>query len=511
MAERKVTLSKSQDWDTWISYVRMLATTSQTWTLIDPSLSEKPSYLAEPIEPVMPVQVTNETYTQYKMLSLKHKQNQIKFEKQQFAFKKIIKYIQITISTENVTLIQKIEAHSYDLFLTLKRRLASINSTRKLIIEQQYRKLCEESRNQNVDKWLNEWIRCFDLAKEYRVAEIIDEKRFVRDFLFAVDDIDSTFSESKMSFLNKIFMNINTVIEDFKNRMRLKKTKKSSSASHSAFAIYDSKESNKDSNDDSKKNCSKKNKKIFFRRKNIESVECICVKKHWYSHCFNLNQKKRFLEWKADFKIQQKVQDVMKKKDFKAKVKRSLKRNNDIKKKKNSENENGNNSSDSSNVEENMNYAFTIVDDSIFSSKTSSKSNSFRSSWILDYAATIYVCNDIMTYRFIKNRDGDKRIVTAENCKWTIQSYNHIVIKRQKKFEIKEMILLNVCYIFEFMTNLISRHILTEKDVHFMSETKRLYRNKKTIVYAIKKNDHIYIEDNDDENQNFESENENFD
>ena len=86
------------------------------------------------------------------MLSLKHKQNQIKFEKQQFAFKKIIKYIQITISTENVTLIQKIEAHSYDLFLTLKRRLASINSTRKLIIEQQYRKLCEESRNQNVDK-----------------------------------------------------------------------------------------------------------------------------------------------------------------------------------------------------------------------------------------------------------------------------------------------------------------------------------------------------------------------
>ena len=98
--------------------------------------------------------------------------------------------------------------------------------------------------------------------------------------MFAVDDIDSTFSESKMSFLNKIFMNINTVIEDFKNRMRLKKTKKSSSASHSAFAIYDSKELNKDSNDDSKKNSSKKNKKTFFRKKNIESVECICDKKH---------------------------------------------------------------------------------------------------------------------------------------------------------------------------------------------------------------------------------------
>ena len=88
MTERKVTLFKSQDWDTWISYVRMLTITSQTWELIDSSLSEKPSYLTKFIKSVMFVQVTNETYTQYKMLSLKHKQNQIKFEKQQASFKK---------------------------------------------------------------------------------------------------------------------------------------------------------------------------------------------------------------------------------------------------------------------------------------------------------------------------------------------------------------------------------------------------------------------------------------
>ena len=43
-----------------------------------------------------------------------------------------------------------------------------------------------------------------------------------------------------------------------------------------------------------------------------------------------------------------------------------------------------------------------------------------------------------------------------------------------------------------------------------MSETKKLYRNEKTIVYAKKKNDHFYIENNDDENQNFESKDQNF-
>ena len=69
----------------------------------------------------------------------------------------------------------------------------------------------------------------------------------------------------------------------------------------------------------------------------------------------------------------------MKENDFKAKIERSLKRNNEIEKKKNSESENENNSSNSSNDEnENMNYAFAIVDDSIFSSKTFSKSKFFR-------------------------------------------------------------------------------------------------------------------------------------
>ena len=43
-----------------------------------------------------------------------------------------------------------------------------------------------------------------------------------------------------------------------------------------------------------------------------------------------------------------------------------------------------------------------------------------------------------------------------------------------------------------------------------MFETKKLYRNEKTIVYAKKKNDHFYIENNDNENQNFESKNQDF-
>ena len=188
--------------------------------------------------------------------------------------------------SENATFIQNIITHSYDFFIALKQKLIFIDLTRKLAIKQQYRKLHQKSRNQNVNKWFNKRIKCFDFTKEYRIEKILNQRKFVRNFLFVVDDIDSTFSKSKMNFLNSTIMNIYSIIEQFRNRMRLRKTKKSTSASHFAFAIFDWKESNKESNKNlnkySNKASNKKNKKSFFRKKSIEAFECICDKKHWY-------------------------------------------------------------------------------------------------------------------------------------------------------------------------------------------------------------------------------------
>ena len=131
-------------------------------------------------------------------------------------------------------------------------------------------------------------------------------------------------------------MNTYTIIDQFKNRMRLKKTKKSTFVLHFAFAIFDLKELDNNSNKDSKKEFSNKNS--FFRRKSIECFECICNKTHWYFKCFYLNKKISFLKWKTNFEIRKKIQKVIKEDDFKAIIKRLLKKNNDIKKKKNSEN-----------------------------------------------------------------------------------------------------------------------------------------------------------------------------
>ena len=202
----------------------------------------------------------------------------------------------------------------------------------------------------------------------------IQTNRSIRDFLLAVRHIDSSFSGPLLIQMRKTTLNIFEVIEDFRHNVRMLNDAKPAPSSHSAFAAYDSKESSKESS-----SSNKENKQTSFRGKGIEPPECICGKNHWYSKCFYLNKKIRPSGWKADSEIQEKVQKAMKEDDFKAKVERSLKRSNDMKK--NSENENNKTNSSNDEDDKNMNYAFAVIDGSIFSSKTSSsKSKSLRSS-----------------------------------------------------------------------------------------------------------------------------------
>ncbi|MCJ1271800.1 hypothetical protein MMC22_011705 [Lobaria immixta] len=48
---KKIILSKSADWDPWISFVRARASNSDIWDLVKPNLDNKPLSLAKPTEP----------------------------------------------------------------------------------------------------------------------------------------------------------------------------------------------------------------------------------------------------------------------------------------------------------------------------------------------------------------------------------------------------------------------------------------------------------------------------
>ena len=72
---------------------------------------------------------TIKTSIEYKMLSIKRRKETKNYEKQSVFFNEIIKYIQTTISSENVNFIQKVVTHSYNFLIILQKKLASINST----------------------------------------------------------------------------------------------------------------------------------------------------------------------------------------------------------------------------------------------------------------------------------------------------------------------------------------------------------------------------------------------
>ena len=105
----------------------------------------------------------------------------------------------------------------------------------------------------------------------------IQTNRPIRDFLLAVRHIDSSFSGPLLIQMRKTTLNIFEIIENFRHNVRMLKNAKSASSSHSAFAIYDSKKSSKESSTSKQKSS---NKKPSFRRKDIESFECICDKNH---------------------------------------------------------------------------------------------------------------------------------------------------------------------------------------------------------------------------------------
>ena len=147
MTKRKVTLFKIENCNTKISYIRMQATITEIWNLIDSLfISVKSSCLTRFIRCVMSLLKTTETTVGYKLLCIEHREDTKNYKKQQSAFNEIIKYIQTTILSENATFIEKIETHSWNLLTVLKERIAFFDDARLYSIKKKYRKLCDESR-----------------------------------------------------------------------------------------------------------------------------------------------------------------------------------------------------------------------------------------------------------------------------------------------------------------------------------------------------------------------------
>ena len=200
-----------------------------------------------------------------------------------------------------------------------------------MIIEANYHKIRKKSKNQDVEKWLNEWMKVFSDAKIYDLDEIAENKS-LRDFLLVVKSIDSEFNSIhtinflKTAHVSTTMKQMHNLIEKFRHTIRMFEKSKANFKSHFAFSL-DGNSTSAFTLSSSNVKSKDENNRSSFRRKLVESSQCVCEEKHWFSECFYINSKSRILGWKSDSQVQKKITEVLKNKRFKEKVERVLKKN----------------------------------------------------------------------------------------------------------------------------------------------------------------------------------------
>lgn len=196
---------------------------------------------------------------------------------------------------------------------------------------------------------------------------------------------------------------------------------------------------------------------------------CICGDTHWISDCHYLVPKKRPQALRSNPVKQRKVDEALQNSSTKAWVDRIFDR------KKRYEEYQANQGSSSSSkpiagaaAQALDTGAFTCVIES--AAFPASNTGSLRASWILDNGSKSHVCDSLMLSRFTKTRDAgpfdtlraDTQVISIE-CFGTVK----ITIKTPTSDGYASLILLNVAYVSEFMTNLVSQSIRASKAVYF--------------------------------------------
>ena len=105
-----------------------------------------------------------------------------------------------------------------------------------------------------------------------------------------------------------------------------------------------------------------------------------------------------------------------------------------------------------------------------------------------------------MKQHFQKKRDcTDESSMMSDMKALSILAYNRIRLNVSIFTEKSTMKLLNVCYVFDFMINIVANNIFENKNVHFNAEHRHLYRKEIQQIFFVlvsRIDAHYVLEDN---------------
>ncbi len=235
---------------------------------------------------------------------------------------------------------------------------------------------------------------------------------------------------------------------------------------------------------------------------------------HYWNKCYYLNSKKRsHAEWRLDSKLRKTIDEALVVDSrLKDRINLSIKKQTSFEQKRdekvwenyisdaNSETSKATFAVNTDSADKDINALFAtfshIFANLNLKSEKSLHSYALHWFWILDNDSNTHVCNKSMKHRFRKTRESDVRLM-FEIITFEIETYNEIDISidvsKDKKWRI---ILINVIYVLNFMTNLIAQRILRAKKWYLNEENMIIRHLDKSICYIKHMHEHDVLKDN---------------
>ena len=288
------------------------------------------------------------------------------------------------------------------------------------------------------------------------------------------------------------------LISQFRNHYRLKASRKLHHATHSAFSAgQNSPQQGADGDQQNNPSSGGRGRGgATFRSKGM-MTECPCGVMHLWRECYYLNPIIRPTSWKTVPETKKRVDEAMKNEAFRNSVEKSVKRFNE--RKKNSEKPffSGNSNTLSKST------AFVVNDqnDDDYYGAFPVQSSSYQhypllSSWIYDNGSDSHICNKTMRHRFRKTRNASAEVI-AEEAKSKVEAFGEVdIVVDAPGGETWKITLKDVCYIPNFMTNIVAARKFRAKGVYFDERRMRLHNDNRIFGWIKHLYDHDVLENN---------------
>lgn len=525
VASRKIVLAKPTDWELWLSFIKNKAELNDVWDLINPhSEFPTPSY-ARPAKPPLYVPATPAAFdpiaAEYHRFQLRnYKELLSDYDRQQKTFSNIIDYIHETLSSSYATVTRQVPSHPWSILRALKLHIAPSDEATSYELEKKYHRLAKGPGNRDVEAWVDEWHTTVVDAKKYKIEEVMGD-RPVRDFLIAIEERWEGFASIYRVRRNeKTEVKMSQMLEQFRLFVRQQKATKAAQASDgSSFATT------------SEKGKAPQSNPTFAGHTVPTKGVCLCGSRHPLGCCYYIVPTRRPEGWEPIPSIQAKIDEAMKDKDTRLRAAQSTEswagRTFESAKQPSNQrkfsNRGGQQSQSSQTPQKESSQQTPQQSSSQASQPKSSQSshpqaffsaaNSFavsslafsvkngsplpiQNSWILDNGSNIHVCNRSMRDRFIHKRDGTGESLAAGAHRNEIEAYGEMIIRVPSPEGMKEMRLLEVHYVPNFMTNIVALRRLRKRGVDFDSYHLHLHTAGKTMWHVKEFDGHYLLEDN---------------